>query len=115
MKEGHAVLGTNERSAKYVLADPECNTQRQNGMVKLDRNHSEANNFMVISRGQNCMRTKVVGADLERLLLAHQQPNLSGVIALQQPDLANAALLPLARIIIKAVQLALTADRCNAF
>lgn len=56
------------------------------------------------------MRTKVIGADLEGLLLAHQQPDLSGVIALQQPDLANAALLPLARIVIKAVQLALTAE-----
>lgn len=60
------------------------------------------------------MRTKVVGADFEGFLLAHKQPDLPSVLALQQPDLANAALLPLARIVIKAVQLALTADRCNA-
>lgn len=60
------------------------------------------------------MRTKVVGANLESLLLAHEQPDLSGFLALQQPDLPNAALLPFARVIVKAVQLALAASTCTA-
>ncbi len=51
----------------------------------------------------------MVGADLEGLLLAHEQADLAGVIALQQPHLPNATLLPLPRVVVEAVQLALAA------
>ena len=57
--------------------------------------------------------TKVVGADLQGLLLAHEQPDLPVVLALQQSDLPCAPLLPLPRLVVKAVQLALPACTCQ--
>ncbi len=50
--------------------------------------------------------TYVVGANLERLLLAHEQANLLVVLVLQQSCLPHPTLLPLPCISIKAIQLA---------
>ncbi len=54
-------------------------------------------------------RTKVVGPDLERLLLPHQQPHFLAGLVLQQLDLPDAALLPIVAASVVPVQLALAA------
>ena len=51
----------------------------------------------------------MVGSNLERLLLPHQQPDLLVLLVLQELDLANAPLLPLVVLCVEAVELALTA------
>ena len=55
----------------------------------------------------------MVCADLQGLFLPHEQPNLPIVLALQQSDLPRASLLPLPRVVVKAVQLALPARACR--
>jgi hypothetical protein len=47
----------------------------------------------------------MVGADLERLVTPHDQPSLVADLVLQQPDVAGAALLPLAALAVKFEQL----------
>ena len=58
--------------------------------------------------------TKVVGADLQGLLLAHEKPDLAVLVALQQARLARTPLLPLPAVAVKPVQLALPAARQTA-
>ena len=53
--------------------------------------------------------TKVVGPNLKGLFLPHEQPDLPVLLALQQADLPHAPLLPLPRVVVKAVQLAFPA------
>jgi hypothetical protein len=53
--------------------------------------------------------TDVICPDLQSLLLPVQQPDSVVLLVLQQPDLPDASLFPLASIMIKSVQLALAA------
>lgn len=55
----------------------------------------------------------MVCADLEGLLLAHQQPDLAILVAFEQPNLAYATLFPLPRIVVEPIQLALAASNCK--
>ena len=54
--------------------------------------------------------TKVIGADLECLRLAHDEADLGGLLVLQQLDGARTPLLPLVPLLIESIQLGLTAE-----
>ena len=49
-------------------------------------------------------RTKVVGADLEGLVAAHNEADLARLLVLQQANLASPAFLPLVRARVEAEQ-----------
>ena len=51
------------------------------------------------------MRTKVIGANLERLVATHEDASLLRLLVLQKLEVASAALLPLVGRAVKAVQL----------
>jgi hypothetical protein len=72
--------------------------------VDLDRNRDRT-----IPRKKLQLVTKMVGADLEGLGLAHDEADLGGLLVLQQLHGARPALLPLAPVLVEAVQLRLPA------
>lgn len=47
----------------------------------------------------------MIGANLESLGLPHNQPNLSGLLVLQQPHAPRTSLLPLVPLFIEPIQL----------
>ena len=55
------------------------------------------------------MRTYVVGANLERLFLPHEEPGLLGLLVLQKFRLPYAALFPFLGVFVESVHLALPA------
>ena len=54
--------------------------------------------------------TKVIGADLECLRLAHDEADLGGLLVLQQLDGARTPLLPLVPLLIESIQLGLPVE-----
>lgn len=55
--------------------------------------------------------TDVVGTDLQCLLLPHEQPDALVLLVFQQANPANTSLLPLSRIVVKAVEFAFAAGQ----
>jgi hypothetical protein len=47
----------------------------------------------------------MVGADLQRLVSAHDQPGLAILLVLEQPDISSTALLPLAALAVELEEL----------
>ena len=64
---------------------------------------------MVKNANSRVVPTYVVGADLERLLLPHEEARLLALLVLQELGLPNTSLLPLSAVIVESVHFALPA------